>query len=55
MRTTQLLFVLTIVLAGCGTPGDLYLPSGEKSEVGPTSIEGDDFQPKSEEEEEQNK
>ena len=45
----------TLILAGCGTTGDLYLPSGEKGQVAPTSIESnpETFQPKTREEQEQ--
>ena len=53
LRYTSLIFTLVFFLAGCGSSGALYLPSGEKGEVPPVSIEGDTFQPETEEQEEE--
>ena len=39
MRHTNLLFVLVFFLGACGSKGALYLPEGEKGEVGPSSIQ----------------
>jgi predicted small lipoprotein YifL len=39
MRHIHNLFVLVCFLAGCGSKGALYLPEGEKGEVGPSSIQ----------------
>jgi predicted small lipoprotein YifL len=53
MRKLNRFFVLAFFLAGCGSSGNLYLPEGEKENVAPESIEGDTFQPETEEEEEE--
>lgn len=53
LRLTSLICTLVFFLAGCGSKGELYLPGGEKGEVQPVSIDGDTFQPETEEQEEE--
>ena len=63
MRSTNLICVLVLFLAacgtiffvaGCGTKGGLYLPDGQKEQVRRVSMEQETFQPETERQQLQN-
>jgi len=63
MRSSNLLCVLVLFLAacgtilfvaGCGTPGALYLPEGQTEQVRRVSMEEETFQPETEQQQLQN-
>ena len=55
MRNSILSFGIVLLLAGCGSKGDLYLPEGETEEVAPVSMEQETFQPETQQQELQNR
>jgi predicted small lipoprotein YifL len=54
MRSTNLLCVLVLFLAACGTKGALYLPEGQTEQVRRVSMEQETFQPETEQQQLQN-
>lgn len=54
MRPTNLLCVLVLFLAGCGSMGALYLPEGQTEQVRRVSMEQETFQPETEQQQLQN-
>jgi len=54
MRSSNLLCVLVLFLAACGTKDALYLPEGQTEQVRRVSIEQETFQPETEQQQLQN-
>jgi len=54
MRSSNLLCVLVLFLAACGTKGALYLPEGQTEQVRRVSMEQETFQPETEQQQLQN-